>query len=85
MKHIRVRQSVNQNAYVKILIRNRLSRDLHFVLIYPLHGVDPLLLFQPLDEVAVEDRRVQVLQRKFIKVCLQGNVTRNYLQELEAR
>ena len=46
------------------------------MLIDPLHGVDALLLLQPLDEVSVEDRSVQVLQRKFIKVCLQGNGTK---------
>ena len=56
-----------------ILLGDRFCRDLLFVLIYPLHGVDALLLLQPLDELAVEDRSLNVLQRKLEKVCLQGN------------
>ena len=54
------------------LLGVRFCRDLLFVLINPLHGVDALLLLQPLDEVAVQDRSLNVLQRKFVKVCLQG-------------
>ena len=57
----------------RILLGDRICRDLLFVLLYPLHGVDALLLLQPLDEVAVQDRSLNVLQRKFEKVCLQGN------------
>ena len=70
--YIIMSRGTNQSTVQRFLLGDRFCRDLLFVLIYPLHGVDALLLLQPLDEVAVQDRSLNVLQRKLEKVCLQG-------------
>ena len=74
-----------QHANFKILLRNHFSLHLLFLLIYHLHRVDAFLLLQLLDEVAVQDRGVEVLQWIFIKVCLQSIFSLRTLWSKEER